>query len=78
MMTSRPFCIFPRAKVIQNAGALALKAQKYGSSRIKRSKVIKSWGALALNAQTSLESMSSQHFTTSSQRLQGFFHLSIV
>ena len=28
-------------------GALALKAQKYGSSRLKRSKVIKSVGALA-------------------------------
>ena len=32
-------------------GALALKAQKDGSSRFKHSKVIKGVGALALNAQ---------------------------
>ena len=33
-------------------GALALKAQKHGSSRFTRSKVIKSVGALVLSAQT--------------------------
>ena len=32
MTTSRPFCIFPRSKTIENVGALRLKAQKYGST----------------------------------------------
>ena len=43
-------CGSSRLKHPEGMGALALRAQQYGSSRSKHSKVIQRVGALALNA----------------------------